>query len=348
MSSNPGNHNDNNSNGKTIAITALVTVVVLLLTYIIWSGQKEKQENLALNSTTSNTTTQVSESSTTETTKNSSYTVSRIDGIIVGETQKREYAPVNFVPSSGKLSIEASSSFDEWVLLLPLIEDGLSEKYATLSSLSPYVDDYEELFCESDLIKNGTIKEVEISSWDNGYNTVKTVRFEVNNGLLLKAHIDWEDNSDSLNDEGATIEYKYRSDGLLSSMDYFSELEPDIFFEGHKDYRYESEGLLTETSEQWSGPDGVYSCTNVLQYENDRLLSVSSTYFSENGDVPTEEKARLLFSYDDYGRLKSFKNETEDLTGPFTEITYNSSNQIESIYNADSRMGDGNTFIYKR
>lgn len=70
--------------------------------------------------------------------------------------------------------------------------------------------------------------------------------------------------------------------------------------------------------------------------------------FSENGDVPTEKKARLLFSYDDIGRLKSFKNETEDLTGPFTEITYNSSNQIESLYNADSRMGDGNTFIYKR
>ena len=47
-----------------------------------------------------------------------------------------------------------------------------------------------------------------------------------------------------------------------------------------------------------------------------------------NDKVPTEEKARLLFSYDDIGRLKSFKNETEDLTGPFTEITYNSSNDI--------------------
>lgn len=261
------------------------------------------------------------------------------------ETGQKINARYLFDETTGKLTITESGLINDAIVLFPLVDDGkLPHRHATLSDFEEEIYEYNIMLCESDFIKNGIIKEIVIETREDTYTNRKTFQFDVKDGYLKTAYIvsktNYDDSTyaDEFNNLYSVINYGYGSNNELKSIDDNTETEEGTpFLHDRLEFQYGENGYLQKVVERSSAVDGVYKHTKRLNYNGSQLTQVAGE----------EDPWRTTFEYDEIGRLVncSFTYDIEDGTGVFYDFKY-SSDHIQSIYSASSRMGDGTTYTF--
>lgn len=250
--------------------------------------------------------------------------------------------------SSGKLTIVAYDEVNYAALLFCLLDDGhISKNYATLASFYNEIRDYDTLLCESSYLKKGIIKEIVINTTDaeRSRDSKVTLRFNVDAGRVMKVleedkNIYHEmDGHDSEYSHIREISYSYNASGKLATISETTKAD-DYPTKYTKEYRYDSQGLLTEVFVKVNDYEVDYVYTAKLGYENDLLSNVSvetrnrsnyTTYtYNSQGlltnilheSTVSDLYAEDVFEYTEENRLKSWRyTETNDPNR--TWYTYN-------------------------
>lgn len=308
-----------------VALFLLVAGLAAILTFQLISNEKNSSTDVR---TAENTLTAIQ---TTSDTHANDYESASIPFSV----KKAEYhegyqestpfiAEFRFDESSGRLEIDAFEEVNLTILLLTLFDDKkISERHATLASFYNEIDDYDVLLCESDFIRKGLIKELVISTknMEQASESKRTLQLEVRDSKVYQVYdvtrtvFHYDTEPDGENTTYRTIKYLYDSKGNLSGSESQTTYSGDEFvWKEKKEYRYNSQGYLSEVFVKVNDFDVNYVYTAQLTYDN-QLLNTVSVSSNNRATVTT-------YNYNSEGLLSNIKRQ-------FSENEYDMMDSIE-------------------
>lgn len=332
------------SSGVLFAVFLVSALLAGLMMYYFLGSRMAENADSALSTTESSSTADVADSTKTALPIETFLTFT-VKSMTYSSGDEGDFSSTySFDKSSGRLTINNSSWGQDFPVLFPLIEgESMVGKHLSLSVIDDEMyASCAELFCESELITKGILKEIHIFQNDGTAEEEIIYQFTVESGRLTRAFITYKTeyfsgDSDARkpDTEITIIDYIYDDNNRLIKINSETDSENEgLHWSTKKDLKYSKEGLLTGIISKDEGLDGG-GTQRVKLFYTDKKLSKSTS-----GD------SSATFTYDEQGRLSDIRFASNwDESISYLHFDYSDSNEIKTI-SQGSAYG-GKTYTYE-
>lgn len=292
------------SRGVLWFLFLVIAVLSAILAYQVLNSWKSVDDTAGTQMVGSSTSiTARKESTTKKATPVFTATALRVEAAMIGD----DSVIYSLDKASGRLDIYYSGNCPMGMILLPLVDGpDLAKKHLSLAVLAKGSKwSFDELLCESDLIKEGIIKEIKLHIKNDETTSEASYQFSVESGRLEKIyHVDdYADYYGMRNSDFSEVDYSYDSQGRVTTIKKTDDND-DSFVEMR--FKYDSNGYLSEVYRKESYPEYSEETTDTLKYSEKQLLSITPKgEFKENRTVAS-------FEYDENGTLKQMRKRSYD------------------------------------